>query len=86
VCLSTLVGTDDADLERRFRRLEAGTTFDEWRQGRLVGTVDEVRQQLQAWEAVGTDTVILGLEGGPSPTTRPDDLAIMASACSLEAL
>ena len=46
--LYALVGEDEADLERRWRRLQelsplgvvAGTTLAEWRDGRLVGTVE----------------------------------------------
>ena len=51
--LYTLCGEDERDLARRFERLQAvtppgvldGVTLDEWRDGRLVGTVDEVREQ-----------------------------------------
>src|SRR3954465_8812458 len=51
--LYTLVGANSADLERRFGRMKErtlpgvldGTTLDEWRRGRLVGTVDEVAEQ-----------------------------------------
>ena len=46
--LYTLCGEDERDLDRRFERLQAvtppgvldGVTLDEWREGRLVGTVD----------------------------------------------
>ena len=49
--LYALCGEDQTDLERRFARLKAntpagvldGVSLDEWRRGRLVGTVQEVR-------------------------------------------
>ena len=51
--LYALCGEDEADLARRFERLRAlsppgvldGMTLDEWREGRLVGTVEQVREQ-----------------------------------------
>jgi len=91
VSLSTLVGDDEADLLRRFCQLgetdpTTAGTLDEWRRGRLVGTVDEVGRQLEEWETLGVDTMVVA--GGPVPfsTTEPDDLAMLASACSLGAV
>ena len=52
--LYALVGEDETDLARRFERLRdrdarracsTATTLDEWRVGRLVGTVEQVREQ-----------------------------------------
>ena len=51
--LYALCGEDEADLARRFERLRAlsppgvldAVTLDEWREGRLVGTVEQVREQ-----------------------------------------
>ena len=91
VGLYALVGEDGPDLERRFRRLRelappgalSGTTLAEWRRGRLVGTVEEVHQQLEEWEAVGVDTVVLSVGAVPFSVTTPDDVALLAAACSL---
>ena len=57
--LYALCGEDEADLERRFARLRQatpagvldGVTLEQWRPGRLVGTVEEVREQVAVWEA-----------------------------------
>jgi S1-C subfamily serine protease len=34
-----------------------GVMLDEWRVGRLVGTVDQVREQAEEWEALGVETL-----------------------------
>jgi len=91
VGLCTLVGEDEADLSRRFRRLSGldaleGVSLDEWRRGRLVGTVEEVSGQLEEWEALGVDTVVLGVGAAPFSATGVDDMAMLASACNLENL
>jgi len=90
VGLYTLVGADHADLARRFERLRATspgilgeTTLDEWRRGRLVGTVDEVRAQLQGWAGLGVSTVIVSPRPLPFSIPDGDDLEILALACSL---
>ena len=84
--LYTLCGEDEADLERRFERLQAGhpagvldgVTLDQWREGRLVGTVDEVREQAAEWEALGVETLIVGLGAVPFAVTDLDDLELVA--------
>jgi len=89
--LTAMVGESGADLDRRFRRLRGvapaavpgSTTFDEWRRGRLVATVDEVGARLEEWSALGVDTVVLGTGGGFS-VTGPDDMAMLAASCSLK--
>ncbi|MGI9023893.1 MAG: TIGR03619 family F420-dependent LLM class oxidoreductase [Acidimicrobiales bacterium] len=89
--LYALVGEDRADLERRFRRLcelapagtMAGAELDEWRQGRMVGTVEEVREQLGEWGELGIDTLVLGAGALPFSVTDPEDVAMLAEACSL---
>jgi len=90
--LTTLLGDNEADLQRRFRQLRdltppvgpGSSTLDEWRRGRLVGTEDEVRAQLEEWAALGVDTVVLGAGGGAFSVTGTDDVARLAAACSLE--
>jgi probable F420-dependent oxidoreductase len=91
--LYALVGEDRRDLARRFRRLDdlappgviAGRSLDEWRQGRLVGTVEEVGEQLAEWQALGVDTLVLGAGPLPFSVTAPDDVDMLAAACSLGA-
>ena len=86
--LYTLCGEDDRDLDRRFARLQEvtptgvldGVTLDQWREGRLVGTVDEVREQAAGWEALGVETLIVGLGAVPFAVTDLDDLELVARA------
>jgi alkanesulfonate monooxygenase SsuD/methylene tetrahydromethanopterin reductase-like flavin-dependent oxidoreductase (luciferase family) len=86
--LYTLVGEDEADLERRFRRLQertlpgvvGSTTLEEWKAGRLVGTVEEVRAQVARWRTLGVTTLIVGMGALPFDSVDPDDLDLLASA------
>jgi alkanesulfonate monooxygenase SsuD/methylene tetrahydromethanopterin reductase-like flavin-dependent oxidoreductase (luciferase family) len=90
--LTTLVGEDEADLERRYARFRAvappGTApdvpLDEWREGRLVGTVGHVRQQLEDWAGLGVTTVIANLGAVPFAVTDVDDLDMVAAALPKE--
>ncbi|MGH9034744.1 MAG: LLM class flavin-dependent oxidoreductase [Acidimicrobiia bacterium] len=85
--LYTLVGEDHADLERRFermRRLAPGgmlrdTTLAEWREGRLVGTVEEVAEQVTGWEAAGVAEIICGVGPLPFSLGALDDLEPVAA-------
>lgn len=71
--LYALVGESTADLERRYeqmRRLAPGGMLDavpleRWREGRLVGTVDEVAEQLAGWADLGVSELIVS--AGPLP-------------------
>ena len=91
--LYALVGEDQADLGRRFERLQAvsppgivdGTSLDEWRQGRLVGTVEEVQEQVATWAELGVDELIVNMGAAPFLVADPGDLAMVAEACSLVA-
>jgi probable F420-dependent oxidoreductase len=91
--LNTLVGEDGRDLERRFRRLQErslpglvdGVSLDEWRRGRLVGTVGEVVEELAAWRSLGVDSLIVTLAATPFSVISPDDVDLVAQACSLVA-
>jgi alkanesulfonate monooxygenase SsuD/methylene tetrahydromethanopterin reductase-like flavin-dependent oxidoreductase (luciferase family) len=85
--LYALVGEDRADLERRFDRMRSlmppGTlevTLDEWREGRLVGTIDEVREQAAEWADLGVETLILGVGSVPFAVSAPDDIELAAAA------
>jgi alkanesulfonate monooxygenase SsuD/methylene tetrahydromethanopterin reductase-like flavin-dependent oxidoreductase (luciferase family) len=86
--LYALCGTDERDLEARFARLQRssppgvldGVSLDEWREGRLVGTVEEVRGQCAAWEALGVETLILSAGGVPFHVGDPDDVDALGAA------
>jgi alkanesulfonate monooxygenase SsuD/methylene tetrahydromethanopterin reductase-like flavin-dependent oxidoreductase (luciferase family) len=85
--LYALCGEDRADLERRFERMRdlmpAGVVsgeLDEWRVGRLVGTVDEIRDQRDEWETLGVETLIVGAGPLPFSVTALDDVELLAHA------
>jgi probable F420-dependent oxidoreductase len=86
--LYSLVGEDEADLARRFERLRVGTpqgvldstTLDDWRVGRLVGTVEQVREQAEEWSALGVETLVLGVGALPFHVVSLDDVDALAEA------
>jgi len=86
--LYALAGENQRDLERRFermRRLAPGgmldaVTLDDWRVGRLVGTVEEVAEQAVGWQAEGVGELILGVGPLPFSVTALDDLDVLAAA------
>jgi len=83
--LYALCGEDEADLERRFERLKTATpagvidnvSLAQWRQGRLVGTVPEVRAQVDEWEALGSRRSSWASARCPSTSETPT-----TSSCS----
>jgi alkanesulfonate monooxygenase SsuD/methylene tetrahydromethanopterin reductase-like flavin-dependent oxidoreductase (luciferase family) len=86
--LFALVGEHQRDLEHRFRRLQQttppgvvdGMSLEEWRTGRLVGSVEEVREQVARWRALGVSVLIAGMGALPFSSSDPDDLDLLASA------
>ncbi len=84
--LYVLCGEDERDLQRRFERLAAssppgvlaGTTLDEFRPGRLVGTVDQVAEQVAGWADLGVETVIAGCGAVPFQLAALDDAELLA--------
>jgi alkanesulfonate monooxygenase SsuD/methylene tetrahydromethanopterin reductase-like flavin-dependent oxidoreductase (luciferase family) len=86
--LYALVGEDERDLVRRFERLRAATpngvldavTLDEWRVGRLVGTVDQVREQAEEWAALGVETLVVGVGALPFQVASLDDVDAIGEA------
>lgn len=92
VGLTVLVGEDEADVQRRYERLAAITPagvlrpdragLDEWRSGRLVGTVEQVRAQVEEWRGLGVALLVANLGALPFSVTDTDDLDLVASALS----
>jgi alkanesulfonate monooxygenase SsuD/methylene tetrahydromethanopterin reductase-like flavin-dependent oxidoreductase (luciferase family) len=88
--LYALCGEDERDLARRFERLRElspkgvldGVDLEDFRAGRLVGTADEVREQVLAWEELGVDTLILGAGAVPFQVSTPDDVELLLEVCS----
>jgi alkanesulfonate monooxygenase SsuD/methylene tetrahydromethanopterin reductase-like flavin-dependent oxidoreductase (luciferase family) len=85
--LYTLCGENETDLVRRFERMVAEAPpgvvrgdLDAYRAGRLVGTVDEVREQAATWESLGVDTLIAGVGAVPFHVTSRDDVALLGHA------
>ncbi|TMK88351.1 MAG: LLM class flavin-dependent oxidoreductase [Actinobacteria bacterium] len=91
VGLYTLVGEHQADLERRFERMVGrtppgvldGVSLAEWRNGRLVGTVEEVADQLGRWQELGVQSLVVSLGGVPFSIVEDDAADLLAQACSL---
>jgi len=91
VGLYALAGEDEADLARRYRRLQElsppgvldDTELAGWRKGRLVGTVDEVRAQVRRWEALGVSSLVLNAGAVPFALAAGDDVELLAEACRL---
>ena len=86
--LYALCGEDERDLARRFERMASeappgvmkGMDLAGFRTGRLVGTVDEVREQVGAWAALGVDTIIAGVGAVPFHVARSDDVELLGRA------
>jgi alkanesulfonate monooxygenase SsuD/methylene tetrahydromethanopterin reductase-like flavin-dependent oxidoreductase (luciferase family) len=86
--LYALCGESEQDLERRFERLKASTpagvldgmSLEQWRVGRLVGTVEQVVEQLSEWETLGVETLILGVGAVPFQVVSLDDVELLAAA------
>jgi alkanesulfonate monooxygenase SsuD/methylene tetrahydromethanopterin reductase-like flavin-dependent oxidoreductase (luciferase family) len=86
--LYALVGEDERDLARRFDRLRTATpagvldrtSLDEWRVGRLVGTVEQVRQQAHDWASLGVETIVVGAGALPFQVGCFDDVDMIAAA------
>jgi alkanesulfonate monooxygenase SsuD/methylene tetrahydromethanopterin reductase-like flavin-dependent oxidoreductase (luciferase family) len=91
VGLYALAGEDEADLARRYRRLQQlsppgvldGVTLAEWREGRLVGTVDQVAEQVEEWASLGVSSLVLNAGAVPFALAAGDDVDVLADACRL---
>ena len=89
--LYALAGEDEADLARRFRRLQelspAGvldrTDLSEWRKARLVGTVEQVGEQVGEWESLGVSSLVVNAGAVPFALAAGDDVELLATACRL---
>jgi len=89
--LYALCGENERDLEQRFDRLRAtspegvlaGMDLDTFRTGRLVGTVEQIREQVGAWEELGVDTIVLGVGAVPFQVSAADDVELLFEACRM---
>jgi probable F420-dependent oxidoreductase len=86
--LYALCGEDERDLAARFERLRSrtppgvldGVSLGDFRHGRLVGTVDEVREQAGVFAALGIETLVLGAGALPFQVGSLDDVELLAHA------
>jgi alkanesulfonate monooxygenase SsuD/methylene tetrahydromethanopterin reductase-like flavin-dependent oxidoreductase (luciferase family) len=91
VGLYALVGDDERDLRRRWERLREatppgvldGVDLDGWREGHLVGTVEQVREQVEAWADAGVDELIVSPAALPFALASLDDVDALAVGCTL---
>jgi alkanesulfonate monooxygenase SsuD/methylene tetrahydromethanopterin reductase-like flavin-dependent oxidoreductase (luciferase family) len=91
VGLYALAGEDEADLARRYRRLQElsppgvldRVSLDEWRTGRLVGTSEQVAEQVGEWESLGVSSLVLTAGAVPFSLAAADDVELLADACRL---
>jgi probable F420-dependent oxidoreductase len=89
VGLYALAGEDEGDLARRFERLKAAsppgvidhTTLADWRKGRLVGTVEQVGEQVAEWAESGVSSLILNAGAVPFALAAGDDVELLVEAC-----
>lgn len=85
--LYALAGEDRRDLERRYERMRRSAPggmldavgLDEWRVGRLVGTVEEVAEQAAGWGAHGVGELIVSAGPLPFSVTALDDVEVLAA-------
>ncbi len=86
--LYALCGEDETDLARRFERLRAlsppgvldTVSLDEWREGRLVGTIEQVREHAAGWADLGIETLMVTMGAVPFAVTTVDDVELLATA------
>ena len=89
VGLYALAGESEADLAARFRRLQElsppgvldHVDLPMWRRGRLVGTVEQVGEQVRRWESLGVSSLVLTAGAVPFALAAADDVELLATAC-----
>jgi alkanesulfonate monooxygenase SsuD/methylene tetrahydromethanopterin reductase-like flavin-dependent oxidoreductase (luciferase family) len=90
-CVYALVGEDEHDVDARWQRLVEGTpsgvlegmTLDDWREGRIVGTVEQAAEQLRRWGALGVQHMIVSTGAVPFSVVDTDGVGLVAAACTL---
>ena len=75
-------GASNGCASGRRRASSTACPLDEWRVGRLVGTVEQVREQAAAWAELGVETLILGPGCVPFQMVALEDLDSLAEALS----
>jgi probable F420-dependent oxidoreductase len=86
--LYALAGEDERDLAARYDRMRAaapggmldGVPLDEWRTGRLVGTLEQIAEQVEGWAALGVAELIVSAGPLPFSMSGLDDLELLKGA------
>ncbi|HYH52203.1 MAG TPA: LLM class flavin-dependent oxidoreductase [Acidimicrobiia bacterium] len=88
VGLYALAGEDEADLAARYRRMQSqapggmldDVPLDRWRVGRLVGTPEQLAEQVAGWAALGVVELIACVGPLPFSVSARDDLELLAAS------
>jgi probable F420-dependent oxidoreductase len=86
--LYALAGEDERDLAARYRRMQAqapggmldDVPLEQWRTGRLVGTPEQLGEQVAGWAALGVAELIVSAGPLPFSVSGLEDLELLASA------
>jgi len=86
--LYALAGEDERDLASRYERMQAaapGGMLDrvplrQWRMGRLVGTPEQLAEQVAGWAALGVAELIVSAGPLPFSSSGLDDLEVLVGA------
>ena len=55
-------------------------TLPQWREGRLVGTPEQIREQVEEWSTLGVETLICGVGSVPFHVGALDDVELVAES------
>ena len=88
--LYALAGEDEHDLAARYGRMQRGAPggmldavpLEQWRRGRLVGTVEQVAEQVAGWAELGVAELIVSAGPLPFSISGLDDLEVLRAALS----
>ena len=86
--LYALAGEDERDLAARYRWMQAqapggmldDVSLEQWRAGRLVGTPEQLAEQVAGWATLGVAELIVSAGPLPFSVNRLEDLELLASA------
>ncbi len=86
--LYALAGENEGDVAARYGRMQASAPggmldkvpLEEWRVGRLVGTPEQLVEQVAGWAALGVEELIVTAGPLPFSVSGLDDLEVLAGA------
>jgi alkanesulfonate monooxygenase SsuD/methylene tetrahydromethanopterin reductase-like flavin-dependent oxidoreductase (luciferase family) len=86
--LYALAGEDERDLAARYERMRQTAPggmldrvpLEQWRVGRLVGTPDQLAEQVAGWSALGVAELIVSAGPLPFSISGLEDLELLAGA------